>query len=433
MEGATYLLARGASVTFDSVAHDHHPNPDLRMKLLFVHERFGAHGGAEANIAVTAAEFKRRGHAVALLHGEGTGKQEQEWRELFSNRHSLPDNDEEDATARVADAVHAIDPDVIYVHRLNGLELTEALVASGRPVVRMVHDHDLYCMRSYRYNVFSRRICDRALSPYCIFPCGATVARNRDGGFPLKFVSYEAKRRELDLHRRFAKLIVATRYMREQLALNGIAAERVEIHAPVPANPASPLHSTFDDRNRLVFAGQIIRGKGVDVLLEALALVQEPFECEILGDGSHREACEQLSRKLGLADRVRFHGFVPQEKILEFYSASSAALMSSVWPEPFGATGLEAMRHGLPVVAFDAGGIREWLMDGWNGFLVPWMDRRRFAGRVDELLRDKALARKLGERGRYWVRVHYGFSEYIDGLERLFTRVAADAPLLASA
>jgi glycosyltransferase involved in cell wall biosynthesis len=433
MEGATYLLRRavcGNVTAFD----DDQPTPPTRMKLLFVHERFGAHGGAEANIAVVAAEFKRRGHAIALLHGDGTGKQEQEWRDLFPLRHKLPGNDDTDAALRIGDALQSVDPDLIYVHRLNGLELTEALVASGRPVVRMVHDHDLYCMRSYRYNVFSRRICDRALSPYCIFPCGGSVARNRDGGFPLKLVSYEAKRRELELHRRFAKLIVATRYMREQLAINGIAAERVEIHAPVPANPDLPLRSSFDERNRLVFAGQLIRGKGVDVLLETLALVEQPFECEILGDGSHREYCEELCRKLGLADRVRFHGFVPQEKILDFYSHCSVAVMSSLWPEPFGAVGLEAMRHGLPVIAFDAGGIREWLMDGWNGFLVPWMDRRRFAARVDELLRDKALARKLGERGRYWVRVHYGFSEYVDGLERLFTRVAADSTsCLASA
>lgn len=403
------------------------------LRLLFVHERFGAWGGAESNIHVTAAEFMRRGHAVGLLHGAPTGKSEESWRELFAHRAALPDDGAPDVAARVKQAVDEFNPDVIYLHRLTGLELLDALVAAGRPLVRMVHDHDLYCMRSYKYHVFSRKICDRALSPYCIFPCGAVVARDRESPFPLKLVSYEAKRRELDLHRKFTRLIVATRYMREQLAVNGIPENRVEIHAPVPATPESALHSSFDERNRLVFSGQLIRGKGVDVLLESLAHVTVPFTCEILGDGSHREHCERLSEKLGLQDRVRFHGFVSQEKIQDFYRDCSVAVMSSVWPEPFGATGLEAMRHGLPVVAFDAGGIREWLMDGWNGYLVPWMDRRRFAGRIEQLLRDKALARKLGERGRYWVRVHYGFSDYVDGLEQLFTRAAAKAPVLVSA
>lgn len=403
------------------------------MRQLWVHERFGAWGGAEANIQATAAEFKRRGHTVGALHGARTGRQEEAWEALFGERCELPAADAADATEAVRASVERFNPDVIYVHRLNGLELLAGLVASGRPIVRMVHDHDLYCMRSYKYHYFSRKICDRAMSPYCIFPCGGVVAKNHAGGFPLKLVSYEAKRRELELHRKFSQLIVATRYMREQLAANGVAAEKIAIHAPVPATPDSALHSTFDGRNRLVFAGQLIRGKGVDVLLETLALVQEPFECEILGDGSHREHCERLSERLGLQERVRFHGFVPQEKILEFYSQASVAVMSSVWPEPFGATGLEAMRHGLPVVAFDAGGIGEWLMDGWNGFLVPWMNRAKFAARIEQLLRDKALARKLGERGRYWVRVHYGFSDYVDGLERLFRRLAPDSPVLASA
>jgi len=80
------------------------------------------------------------------------------------------------------------------------------------------------------------------------------------------------------------------------------------------------------------------------------------------------------------------------------------------------------------VVAFDAGGIREWLIDGYNGCLVPWMDRAAYAARVEELLRNKALARQMGERGRELVTEHYDFSSYITGLEALFARVVAEAP-----
>jgi glycosyltransferase involved in cell wall biosynthesis len=85
--------------------------------------------------------------------------------------------------------------------------------------------------------------------------------------------------------------------------------------------------------------------------------------------------------------------------------------------------GLEAMRYGLPVVAFDAGGIREWLTDGHNGFLVPWMDRAAFAARVEELLCDKPLARELGGNGRHVVSEQFEFAKYISGLENLFARV----------
>jgi glycosyltransferase involved in cell wall biosynthesis len=81
------------------------------------------------------------------------------------------------------------------------------------------------------------------------------------------------------------------------------------------------------------------------------------------------------------------------------------------------------MRHGLPVVAFAAGGINEWLLDGQNGFLVPWMDRRKFAGRIDQLLADKSLGRELGTRGRQLLRDKFNFDQYISGLEEMFARI----------
>jgi glycosyltransferase involved in cell wall biosynthesis len=83
------------------------------------------------------------------------------------------------------------------------------------------------------------------------------------------------------------------------------------------------------------------------------------------------------------------------------------------------------MRCGLAVVAFDAGGVSEWLLDGENGFLVPWKNRAAFAARVDSLLRDKPLARRLGENGRKVASERFNFGSYIDGLENLFTRAAA--------
>jgi glycosyltransferase involved in cell wall biosynthesis len=393
------------------------------MKLLFVHERFGSFAGAEVNVLLTATELKQRGHDVAILHGECTGKNEPAWHKTFSNCFALNSIEDDEI---IQSALNHFEPDAIYVHKMADLGVIEALVRSGRPLVRMVHDHDLYCMRSYKYNPFTRKICTRAASPFCVFPCGATLARNREGGLPFKWVSYRAKQREIALNRRFHRLIVATEYMRDELVRNRFDPQKIELHAPVPRTLADAPRSSFSDRNLILYAGQIIRGKGVDVLLQSLARVQTPFECVIFGEGSAKPHCEGLSRDLGLNDRVFFKGYVAQEELQNHYRDASLAVMSSVWPEPFGATGLEAMRHGLPVVAFDAGGIREWLLDGQNGFLAPWMDRGAFAGRVEQLLRDKALARRLGENGRQLVRSKYDFAEYISGLEKMFANVIAE-------
>ncbi len=392
------------------------------MRILYVHERYGALAGAEANAHITATELGLRGHQMGILHGPGTGKNEAAWQTTFSQRFPLASQGN---AAVVQAAIREFQPDVVYVHKMADLEVISALVESGVPLVRMVHDHDIYCMRSYKYDYFSRKICTRPVGLHCIFSCLASVARNSGGGFPLKWVSYGDKKREVALNRQFNRMVVVTNYMRDELLNNGFNPERIEIHAPVPRMGDPNLRSSFSERNLIMYAGQIIRGKGVDVLLEALALLDVKFECVILGDGNHRAYCEELSRKLGLADRVTFKGFVPQEELKTYYRECSVVAISSVWPEPIATIGLEVMRYALPVVAFDAGGIKDWLLDGQNGYLIPWMDRPRFAAQLRKLLMDKPLARQLGLNGLRLVSERYDFDGYIQDLEKMFQRVIA--------
>jgi glycosyltransferase involved in cell wall biosynthesis len=143
----------------------------------------------------------------------------------------------------------------------------------------------------------------------------------------------------------------------------------------------------------------------------------------ILGDGNQKTECEELCRQLGLADRVTFKGFIPQDELKQYYRECSVVALSSLWPEPIATIGLEVMRYALPVVAFDAGGIKDWLVDGHNGYLVPWMDMNTYAARLDELMRDKQKARELGENGLRLVSERYDFEGYIAGLEQLFARL----------
>jgi glycosyltransferase involved in cell wall biosynthesis len=394
------------------------------MKILFVHERFGALGGAEANAVITARELKSRGHTPAILHGPSTERSTDKWEEVFKTRYALTSNTAQ-ATLK---ALRDFQPDVVYVHKMADLDVIETLVESGLPLVRMVHDHDIYCMRSYKYSYFSRKICTRAASPYCVFGCGAFVARNHEGGFPLKYISYNDKKREIALNQKFDRMLVVTKFMREELLKNGFDPRKIEIHPPVPPSGDPNLRSTFSDRNLIIYAGQIIRGKGVDILIESLAQVEAPFECIILGDGSHRPYCEKLVKRLGLSDRVRFKGFVPQEELKTYYRECSVVAVSSVWPEPIATIGLEVLRYALPVVAFDAGGINDWLIDNHNGFLVPWMDRIAYARALERLLRDKNLAREMGLKGHKLVSEQYSFDGYIEGLEDLFERLSGPAP-----
>jgi hypothetical protein len=85
---------------------------------------------------------------------------------------------------------------------------------------------------------------------------------------------------------------------------------------------------------------------------------------------------------------------------------------------------LDRDSSGAIVIAFDAGGIKDWLIDGHNGHLVPWMDRAAFAAGIDDLLCNKAKARELGQNGLQFVSERYDFDGYISDLEQMFEEVS---------
>src|SRR5689334_5230007 len=98
------------------------------MRLLFVHQNFGAFGGAETNIQITAEELVLRGHEVALMHAGETGRSTESWERTFSTRFRLPAGRREDFVASTLDSFR---PDVIYLHSLPEVETIELLLHSS--------------------------------------------------------------------------------------------------------------------------------------------------------------------------------------------------------------------------------------------------------------------------------------------------------------
>src|ERR1700730_12282805 len=106
------------------------------------------------------------------------------------------------------------------------------------------------------------------------FSCLAPVKRNRGGFPPFRWGSNLAKVEEITPNRQFDRHLLVTNFIKDELLASGFVPERIEIYPPLP-RPGDALRSSFSDRNLLIYAGQIIRGKGVDALLRALAKVRD--------------------------------------------------------------------------------------------------------------------------------------------------------------
>lgn len=157
------------------------------------------------------------------------------------------------------------------------------------------------------------------------------------------------------------------------------------------------------------------------LLLRALAGVDAPFRLRLVGDGPDRSLLEASARDLHLADRVDFVG-VSRDVPNLLASSHVCALISR--QEGFPLAILEAMRAGLPVVASNVGGIKEAVVHGTTGILVPRGDESELRVALGRLIGDPALRRALGDAGRRSYESHFTADHMLAGTLAVYRELA---------
>ena len=166
----------------------------------------------------------------------------------------------------------------------------------------------------------------------------------------------------------------------------------------------------------LVFAGRLERLKGAEIVIRALSMlpaagVRPDPVLLVIGDDSQNGAAESaqsggerrrlqaLAATLGLADRVRFLGSLPQPVLARYLGLASVCVVPS-YSESFGLVALEAAACGTPVVAARVGGLPTIVKDGLTGYTLTSHDPAQYAERISRLLVDEDLRQCFSRRSR---------------------------------
>jgi glycosyltransferase involved in cell wall biosynthesis len=231
--------------------------------------------------------------------------------------------------------------------------------------------------------------------------------------------------------------------MRREAVAQGVEAARV-VQLPAFAPPASarPAPDTRSVREpHLVFAGRMESLKGGHVFLDALDRLEpglrRSLRVTFAGDGRKRTAWEQQAKRVSRGELdVQFVGWMSPPERTALFASAHLLVVPSIWPEPLGLVGLEAAAAGLPAVAFDVGGISEWLVDGVTGRLVPATSRAplfwTLARGIEDSLSDPARLHAWGAAAREHSRERT-LGAHIDALESVLSGAAGQTvPLAAS-
>ncbi len=236
------------------------------------------------------------------------------------------------------------------------------------------------------------------------------------------------ERLQLRLLRRFDAVVAVSRPLAEQLATSGVERERLHLIRNAWAGGAEPLNRSqarlqlgvAQQGFRVGWIGRLSQEKAADVLVDGLAtLVDLPVAASVIGDGPDRDSLEQRAARLGLADRVTWHGGIPEAATL--LKAFDVVVMSSR-TEGTPIVLLEAMAAGVPLVTTAVGGVTDVVTER-EAVLVPADDPRRLGEGVRSVFSDHAGACSRAHAAAERLRAHFALDPWLGRYESVYREV----------
>lgn len=296
---------------------------------------------------------------------------------------------------------------------------------AGMRVAVFCHDHRWWCASASRYYARTRTICGiRATTVDCAaryhaLRCGGL----RPGPMVRGLGRAAAGRRALAAA---DAVLAASSFMVGEAVLHGADPTRTHL-VPLAthledAPPASPRDG---DPLVILFASRLTREKGVTLLLDAFARMHVRAELEIAGSGIAARATERAVAAHPARERIRLLGHLDGGGMRQAYARAAAVVVPSLWPEPFGLVGIEALAAGRPVVTTGVGGSADWARVDLGVLVVSPGDPEALAAALDRILSDPDWTMRARTAGAPWARGRHSIATHEDRLRQILASPAA--------
>jgi glycosyltransferase involved in cell wall biosynthesis len=328
------------------------------VRVLHLTDRLDDRGGAARHLLSIARAQAGRGHEVHVAAG-----QDHLLEEVPATRHRWAGLESRVAAPIDLDArLGRLRPDVIHVHTvMNPVALAGAAAAGA---LFTVQDHRSVCPARGKWTARGA-VCRTSFSAAACAECFDDHAYHQE--------MVGLTRARLDALRG-SGVVVLSEYMRGELLAAGLEPGLVHVVPPFvdfpPAEAGGEPTTTPSGPPCVLFVGRLTAAKGPLDAVEAWRRSSVALPLVVAGTGPLREAVEKAGAEV--------LGWVAHHALPALLRRARALLLPSRWQEPFGIAGLEALAFGVPVVAWDSGGVREW----HPGPLVAWGDVDGLAGEL---------------------------------------------------
>jgi glycosyltransferase involved in cell wall biosynthesis len=205
----------------------------------------------------------------------------------------------------------------------------------------------------------------------------------------------------------------------------GVAVASEVVYNGTDPNVFTPA-STEDRTPTILIVGNLLAGKGQELVLRAFSRVQDShpgLQCNIIGEGADRDRFAGLAKDLGISDHVNFLGRQSRSEVAEAMRNCTIFALPSRY-EGLGCVYLEAMASGKPVIACQEQGIDEIIRHGNNGWLIPVDALEELVQGLQVLLENSALRQRIGQAARQTILDKLTLSRQAESLVKIYEEVA---------
>jgi len=323
-------------------------------------------------------------------------------------------------------------PQIAYIlHYLRKLSpaLLVGLKRAGLPIVVRLSDYAMLCPQAHflRENTPCELCINGNLLPSIKYRC---VQSNLAASFLNALATwYHQRRRYFDLVDVF---VTTTRFMYQKMIAAGYSEQRL-CYIPTFVN-SKIFHPAPQEAKEkyIVYAGRLVKIKGVHVLIDALSLFLKMrpdinLIVKIAGSGDEKylDSLKQQVQSLGLESSVQFIGELQAEQVVQLMNKAFLSVVPSLCYENLPNAILESYACGTPVLASNLGSLAECVNDGQTGYLFQAGDANHLAERLALCLDQSQKLAEMGKHAREIAETTYSQKQHLEKLEALFVELAS--------
>ncbi|WP_081909156.1 glycosyltransferase family 4 protein [Haloferax prahovense] len=286
----------------------------------------------------------------------------------------------------------SLEPDVIHTNNFGGLSAAvfTAAGAIDAPIIHTLHDYRLIDIRPDLFNNGEIIGVRKIMNPFRLFNKKIIEPHITQVLSPSQFVINKHKE---------SGLFESTPCDRLKLGVS-------------PSNSGEEINYVETDDFRILFAGQITKQKGVDILISAFEqLDQKDVRLDILGKGPEKEKLERRSEG---DERIQFHGFVSEEELDRYYQLADTTVLPSRWYDNSPMVIYESYSHSTPVIGANIGGIPELIEEGITGELFDPENVKDLSNKLS--LAHESFDKRMSENAHDWAQKNT-LTNHVDQLE----------------